>query len=340
MKRLNVLVSLLLALAAPLAGQADATLKRAVDAASGLDYPTAIRLARQALDDHLTAADQKVAFRLLGTSYAAMDSGAEAQEAFGQLIVIDPDFDFDAASVSPKITGQYALALAEVLVVRHLSADSVRFVAGREQMNLRYTLTQRARVVVRIEGPDGAVRLDSSLVDPGTVRVAWNGLLADGRPPSGGTYRLVVEARSAGDQFAADLPLRIVAGTVDTLPALTHLPGYDTLPTTVVPPRSFKPLGIASLLTGLVAGSALALENGDLSGGSRREVTLGGGAALALGLVASLSRPAPVPSEPNIRYNTLVHDQLARQNQQIAQANVLRRQQVELDVSPAPRAAP
>ena len=128
-----------------------------------------------------------------------------------------------------------------------------------------------------------------------------------------------------------------MAGAVDTLPMLTKLPGYDPLPETVTPPRSLRPFGLASLLTGLMAGGALALENGDLTGGSRREVAIGAGAVLAVGLAASLGRAAPVPSEANIRYNQLVRDQLARQNQQVAETNTLRRREVELTVSVAPR---
>ncbi|MFI5234970.1 MAG: hypothetical protein ACHQXA_04610 [Gemmatimonadales bacterium] len=336
MRRLCLALGLLLA-AVPIRAQANATLKRAVDAGDGLEYATALRLARAAIGERLTPPDLKIAYRLLGTTYAAMDSSAEAQDAFSQLILLDPEFDFDAARVSPKITGQYALALAEVLVVRHLAVDSAAFIAGRAETFLRFTLTQRARVVARIEGPAGAVTIDSSVVDPGTVRMGWNGLLAGGGAPAAGAYRFVVEARSTGTQFSAQLSLTIATGAVDTVAHLARLEGYDPLPETVLPPRSFRPLGVAALLTGLVAGGSLALENSDLGGGvSRRALTIGGLTAMLAGLFASFDRPVAVPSEANIRYNQLIRDLLTRQNEQIAQGNRLRQQQVELTITSAP----
>lgn len=336
MKRLLLAVALLLPIAGPAHGQANATLKRAVDAGDALDYATALRLARGAITERLTAPDLTIAYRLLGTTYAAMDSSVQAQDAFSQLILLDPEFEFDAARISPKITGQFALALAEVLVVRHLATDSASFVAGRAQAFFRFAVTQRARVVSRISGPGGSITLDSAVIDPGTVRVGWSGLLAGGAAPSGGVYRLAVEARSSGSVFRAELPFTVQVSAVDTLDHLARLEGYDTLPEMVLPARSFRPLGVATLVTGLVVGGSLALENGALGGGlSRRAVTIGGSAAMLAGLFASFGRPVAIPSEANIRYNRLIGDLLARQNEQIAQANQLRRQQVQLTVHAA-----
>ena len=169
-RRLGLGLVLLVA-AVPAGAQANATLKRALEASDTLDYPTALRLTRLAIGERLAPQDLETAYQLLGTTYAAMDSGAQAQDAFSQLILLDPEFEFDAARVSPKITAQYALALAEVLVVRHLATDSVTFVAGRGQASFRYLLTQRARVVTRIEGPSLTGRLVSPLAH--RVYVQW-----------------------------------------------------------------------------------------------------------------------------------------------------------------------
>lgn len=151
---------------------------------------------------------------------------------------------------------------------------------------------------------------------------------------------MTVQATSTGYDFAAEMPLEIAVAPVDTAPHLGHLEGYDTLPRMVMPARSFRPLGIATLLTGIVAGGSFAAENGALGQTSRRELTIGAGAALLVGLIASFGHPVLVPSEANIRYNQLIQDQLARQNQQIAAGNRLRRQEVELTVSPAPAVTP
>ena len=328
--------------AAPLAAQSNATLKRAIDAGAGLEYPTALRLGRAAIVERLTVPDLKLAYQLLGTTYAAMDSGAQAQDAFRQLILLDPEFDFDASNVSPKITAQYGLALAQVLVIRHLGTDSAStsFVAGRSLMSFRFVLTQRARIVTRLVGPAGAAVLDSSVADPGTVRVNWNGLLAGGVAPTAGRYRLTVEASSTGNQFSAALPVDIAVAPVDTLSHLLRLEGYDTLPVMVTPGRSFRPLGVAALITGVMAGTSLAAENGGLGHVSRREVTIGASATMLVGLIASFGHPVQVPSQANIRYNQLIQDQLARTNRQIAATNALRRQEVELTVSRASAGAP
>jgi hypothetical protein len=47
-----------------------------------------------------------------------------------------------------------------------------------------------------------------------------------------------------------------------------------------------------------------------------------------------LKKPAPVPARANILYNSLVREQLARRNAEIAAGNVLRRRQVKLAIHP------
>jgi hypothetical protein len=180
------------------------------------------------------------------------------------------------------------------------------------------------------------VTIDSALGE-GPVRLTWNGLLANGQPPARGSYRVVVEASAGRDSYAASVPLQIEAGSVDTLPHLLALPGYDILPETVVPARSWKPIGLALMATSLAVGGSLALENSKLGGGGRREIlTIGAGAAL-VGVLATLKKPAPVPAQANILYNSLVREQLARRNTEIAAQNAERRRQVKLAVTPQPR---
>jgi hypothetical protein len=121
---------------------------------------------------------------------------------------------------------------------------------------------------------------------------------------------------------------------VDTLPHLTALAGYELMPEMVVPPRSWKPVGLALIATSLTLGGSLALESSKLGGGGRREIlTIGAGAAL-VGVLATLRKPAPVPARANILYNSLVREQLARRNAEIAAENALRRRQVKLVVFP------
>jgi tetratricopeptide (TPR) repeat protein len=317
----------------PLTAQDNPTLRRASQAYNNLSFAQAIILVRQASHERLSSDDQARAYELLGFAYASLDSTRKATEAFKQALLLNPDRALDAARVSPKITSAFALALAQVLVLRDLRIDTSEFVAGVGSLPIRFTVTRTARLRTRLVGPSGEITVDSALGE-GAVRLQWNGLLASGHPPARGVYRIIVEASAGRDSYAASLPLRIDAGAVDTLPHLKSLPGYDLLPETVLPPRSWKPVGLALMATSVALGSSLALESSKLGGGGRREIlTIGTGAAL-VGLLATLKKPAPVPARANILYNSLVREQLARRNAEIAAENAARRRQVKLAIVP------
>jgi hypothetical protein len=320
---------------APLSAQDNPTLRRASQAYSNLSFARAITLARQASRERLSSSDQAHYYELLGFAYASLDSTRQATEAFKQVLLLNPDRGLNATRVSPKITSAFALALAQVLVLREVRVDATEFVAGVGSLPIRFNVTRTARLRTRIVGPSGAMTVDSALGE-GSVRLTWNGLLANGLPPARGTYRVVVEATAGRDSYAAALPLWIEAGAVDTLPHLTSLPGYDLLPETVVPARSWKPVGLALMATSLALGGSLALESSKLGGGGRREIlTIGAGAAL-VGILATVKKPAAVPAEANILYNSLVREQLSRRNAEIAAENAKRRRQVKLAVIPQP----
>jgi hypothetical protein len=220
-----------------------------------------------------------------------------------------------------------------VLVLRDVRIDTTQFVAGSGTLPIRFTVTRTARLRTRLVGPAGEVTVDSTLGE-GTVQLLWNGLMRSGQPPTRGSYRVIVEASAGRDSYAASVPLWIEPGAVDTMPHLKSLPGYDLLPEKVIPARSWKPVGLALMATSLALGGSLALENSKLGGGGRREIlAIGGGAAL-VGLLATVKKPAPVPAQANILYNSLVREQLARRNAEIAAENAARRRQVKLAVIP------
>ena len=317
----------------PLQAQQSSTLIRASAAYNSLAFAEAIALARQASRERLNPEERARALELLAFSYASLDSTRQATEAFKQALLLNPDRTLDAGRISPKITSAFALALSQVLVLRDLRIDSAEFIAGTGTVPIRFTVTRTARLRTRLVGPGGEVTVDSTLGE-GSVRLQWNGLLANGRPPAGGNYRLIVEANAGRDSYAASLPFRVQPGPVDTLPHLTSLPGYDLLPETVVPPRSWKPVGIALMATSLALGGSLALESSKLGSGGRQEIlAIGAGTAL-VGVLATMKKPAPVPARANILYNSLVREQLARRNAQIAAENQARLRQVKLAVVP------
>lgn len=317
----------------PLRAQSNPILRRASQAYNNLAFAQAITLARKASRERLGPDDQARAYELLAFSYASLDSTRQATEAFKQVLLLSPDRALDAGRVSPKITSAFGLALAQVLVLRELRIDTTEFVAGAGSLPIHFTVTRTARLRTRLIGPGGEITVDSALGE-GAVRLQWNGLLANGQPPARGVYRVIVEASAGRDSYAASLPLRIEAAAVDTLPHLTSLPGYNLLPETVVPPRSWKPVGLALMATSVALGGSLALESSKLGGGGRREIlAIGTGAAL-IGVLATVKKPAPVPARANILYNSLVREQLAKRNAEIAAENAARRRQVKLAIMP------
>jgi hypothetical protein len=335
---LALIAALSLSLPAPVDAQTSTTLRRASQAYGNLSYAEAIGWARKASRERLSAEDQARAYEIIGFSYASLDSARLATEAFKQVLLLNPDRGLDAGRVSPKITSAFALALAQVLVLRDVRIDTAEFLAGSGTLPIRFTVTRTARLRTRLIGPGGEVTVDSALGE-GAVLLAWNGLMSNGQPPSRGSYRVIVEASAGRDSYAASVPLWIEPGAVDTLPHLKSLPGYDLLPEKVVPARSWKPVGLALMATSLALGGSLALESSKLGGGGRREIlSIGGGAAL-VGLLATLKKPAPVPAQANILYNSLVREQLARRNAEIAAENAARRRQVKLGIVPQARKA-
>lgn len=329
MRVLRFALVLLVMCPVALVAQENPALRRAANAYRDLEYGQAITFCKQALRERLRADDQVRAYEILGFAFAALDSARQATDAFRELVLLSPDRELDPARISPKITSLFALARTQVLVVRRLELDSTRIIAGAQSANFAFTVTRPSRVRARITGSGREVVIDDSRVD-GTVRIPWNGLMADGNPAPTGSYRFVVEATAGRDSYAASLAIRIVAGAVDTVEHLTALPGYELLPETVIPPRSWRPLMMASAAAGVMAGASFALENGRLTGSGRREILSVGVGTIALGVLASWKRPAPVPAPANIRYNALVREQLARRNAELAAQNATRRRQVQL----------
>src|SRR2546428_9601348 len=95
-----------------------------------------------------------------------MDSSLKAVDAFKQAFLIDPDRQLDPTRISPKITSAFLLALGQVLVVRQLKVDSVRFVGGQAlaRAPIRFTITSPARVRVPALTASTSVLIDSSAI--------------------------------------------------------------------------------------------------------------------------------------------------------------------------------
>jgi hypothetical protein len=314
----------------------NATLRRAQQAFDNLDYRQALAGGQAALRERLTGFDRARAYELLGFTYSGMDSILRAVDAFKQVVLLEPERDLDPNRTSPKALSAFQVALTQVLVVRKLVVDSITFVGGQGTVPIRYTVTQPARVVARVVGPSMSVRIDSTVAN-GQVNIRWPARLASGDPVPAGDYTVVVEAAVGQNSFSTSQPIRVTHGVVDTLPHLTSLPGYTYLPETEIPPKSWRPMGLASVYTGAALAGTAALSNGGLGKTSLREGGIIGAGVVVAGFVMMLKRPAPQPARGNILYNQLLREQIGRRNTEIAQENTRRRQQVALSVAPLSR---
>lgn len=335
----QLLVTLALATVGPLAGQAiqNPTLRRAQQAFDNLDYRQTLTLSRAALRERLNGFERARAYELLGFTYSGMDSILKAVDAFKQVVLLEPERTLDPNRTSPKALSAFQVALTQVLVVRQLAVDSVTFVGGQGVVPIRYTVTQPARVVTRMVGGATSLRIDSTVAN-GQVNIRWPARLPNGDPVQAGNYTVIIEANVGQNSFSTSQPIRVTHGTVDTVAHLTSLPGYTYLPETEVPPKSWRPMGLALVYTGVALAGTSALSNGDLGAASLREGgAIGGGIVLA-GFIMTLKKPAPQPARGNILYNQLLREQINRRNAEIAQENTRRRQQVALTVAPLPRA--
>jgi len=315
----------------------NATLRRAQQAFDNLDYRQALTIAQASLRERLTGFERARAYELLGFTFSGMDSILKAVDAFKQVVLIEPERDLDPNRTSPKALSAFQVALTQILVVRQLRVDSVNFIGGQGAVGIRYTVTQPSRVVTRVTGGTlGTIRIDSTVAN-GQVNLRWPARMASGDPVPAGPYSVIVEATVGQNSFSTSQPIRITHGAVDTLAHLTSLPGYTYLPETEVPPKSWRPMGLALVYSGIALAGTSALAHGDLGSASMREGgAIGGGIVLA-GFIMTLKKPAPQPARGNILYNSLLREQIARRNSEIAQENTRRRQQVALSVVPLPR---
>ncbi len=317
----------------------NATLRRAQQAFDNLDYRQALTIGQASLRERLTGYERARAYELLGFTYSGMDSILKAVDAFKQVVLIEPERDLDPNRTSPKALSAFQVALTQILVIRQLRVDSVDFIGGQGAVGIRYTVTQPSRVVTRITGGGGtlgSMRIDSTVAN-GQVNIRWPARVASGDPVPAGNYNVVVEATVGQNSFSTSQPIRVTHGAVDTVAHLTSLPGYTYLPETEVPPKSWRPMGLALVYTGIALAGTSALSNGNLGSASLREGSAIGGGMVLAGFIMTLKKPAPQPARGNILYNSLLREQIARRNTEIAQENTRRRQQVALTVVPLPR---
>ena len=325
-----VALACLACVATPARSQQNATVLEARAAFDELDYRRAAELAEGALTQNLSTGDRAAAYEVLGYSYGVLDEPDRAVSTLSQMIVLDPDREPNRQALPPRIAGLWDQAWAQVLVVRGVLVDSIGFVAGEGRVTLHYEVSRPARASLRLVGNGLDVVIDSTRVDPGPVRYDWDALV-DGAPLGAGDYQLIVTAAEGRSEYQRLARFSVAHSPVDTLSLLTRVEGFEKRPETEVPPRDWRPLGVATLITGAAAGAALAL-NSSAFEGSRVELGIASLLSLGAGLAFSLRAPDPVPVPTAIELNRLIDRTLADRNAQIVAENQERRRRVRLTI--------
>jgi len=191
-------------------------------------------------------------------------------------------------------------------------------------------VSRPSRARLRLVGNGLDMVIDSAQVDPGPVRFDWNALVG-GAPIPPGAYQLVVAAAEGRSEYQRLATFAVRHSPVDTLAHVSSIDGFEKRPESEVPPRDWRPLGMATLLTGAAAGAALAL-NGSAFDGARTELGIGAVLTLGAGLAFSLRKPDPRPVPTAIELNRLIDRTLADRNAQLAAENESRRRRVVLTI--------
>lgn len=307
------------------------SVQRAQAAFSQFDFPQALALAREALTaDGLTQQDLAASYEVIGFSLGALDSADAAVGTLAQMIVLDPEREPNTDVLPPRLVNLYSQAFSQVLVVRHVLVDSTQFVGGFGRVTMHYEVSRPSIATISIVGNGINAQVDSQLVDPGNRRFDWDALI-DGQPVPPGRYQVIINVEEGRNGFQSFADIEVRHAAVDTVPHATSIEGFDFVPETRTPPRDWRPLGMAALLTGLASGSSLALSDGAL-GGPRRELIGVSVSALAAGVVLSLRKPEPQPVPEAVMLNALIRQELAERNRRIAEDNEDIRRRVRITV--------
>jgi hypothetical protein len=310
--------------------QQNATVVQARSAFDELDYRRAAELAEAALGQNLSQGDRVSAYEVLGYAYGILNEADRAVSTLSQMIVLDPDREPNRQALPPRIAGLWDQAWAQVLVVRGVLVDSTAFVAGEGRVTLHYEVSRPSRTRLRLVGNGIDAVIDSTQVNAGPVRYDWNAMV-DGAPLDAGAYQIIVTAAEGRSEYQRLASFSVAHSSVDTLEHVSSIDGFDKRPETEVPPRDWRPLGVATLLTGAAAGAALAL-NSSAFAGARVELGIATLASLGAGLAFSLRDPDPRPIPTAIELNRLIDRTIADRNAQIVAENQERRRRVRLTV--------
>lgn len=296
-------LTLALLLPPPLSAQtAKLLLTEGIAAHRDLEFVAAARLLTRALNPDLKPplgeTERDRALMYLGSAHLNQTEREEAATAFRTLVIGNPRYRPDSLVFPPPVTQLFAEVVQTTKAVAIEMPDQHTLVAGARDITIRVFASSAHQITATILGTRGdtvVALFDGPIKD--SLTVSWNGLVAEQKPPTSGSYRLEVASKLSPNAVvrAVRIPLEIQATTAP-----------DPTPSLPAPPDSLfrperRPAGpaLALLIPGVALGTLIVIPRGL---GDARFV-FGGGIAVAGVVGFFLQKPGrPIPD--NIAVNT------------------------------------
>lgn len=301
-----------LALAVPAVVTAQAAalrLRDGIAAYNDVDFVSAAALLRRALDPQTTPAlppsERARALAYLGAAEFFRKEHAASDEAFRDLVLLDPRYRLDPGIFPPRVRAAFASVRQTTKATDVEWPRAGTIVAGKEHLRGLVFVSSPHLVAVRLGGPhDEVVRtlFDGPIDD--SAAFTWNGLNDRGAPVEDGTYHLDVVSLAAPHVplRSVRIPLRVAVSRPDTLPLPPSTP-----PTSLLrPERTGSGPALAFLVPGLAVGTALIAPAAAGSGGAKGLRIAGGGVAVTAGVIGYLLHRPGRPMPANVAANDSV----------------------------------
>lgn len=306
-----LVLALVLVVPSVLAAQAATLrLRDGIAAYNDVDFVSAAALLRRALDPQtdppLTPSERARALAYLGAAEFFRRAHAASDEAFRELVLLDPRYQLDPGVFPPRVRGAFASVRQTTKAADVVFPHSATIVAGKEQLRGLAVVSSPHLVSVRLGGAhDRLVRtLFDGLIDD-SAAFTWNGLDDRGAPVEDGMYHLDVVSLAAPHVRlrTVRIPLRITVSRPDTL----ALPPSSPPQALLRPERTGSGPALAFLVPGIAVGAALIAPAAAGAGGATGLRIAAGGVALTAGVVGYLlhqpgrSIPANVAVNDSLR---------------------------------------
>lgn len=242
------------------AQSAEVLLHEGISAYDDVDFVSAAHLLRRALEPDLhpalnDAARARALAYLGAAQYFRKDISA-SDEAFRQLVLLDPRYRLSSYDFAPRVRAAFAEVLRTTKTTAIASPGDVTIVAGSNAIG--WTVYVSSSHLVRVVLSDSARGFSRTLFE-GTVAdsttVTWDGTDSTGHPAPGGAYSLDAISLAAPTVPLRTLriPLAVTASSPDTLVVPPNAPPDSLFRSE----RTGWGTGLAFLIPGAILGAVL-----------------------------------------------------------------------------------